>query len=180
VELNYKKICSGFLRGLPQRTINVIERRFGLKTGKRETLDAIGQNYEITRERVRQIAEAGLAEIKPKAKAHENIFADFSNVLESFGGIKKEDIFLDILAGKKFRNEVFFLLNLSGDFSRIGEDDSFYSFWTKSQSVVDSAKKAVELVSAKLRVENKLFSINELFALDAGEKNKRQCFCFLC
>ncbi|KKQ66385.1 MAG: hypothetical protein A2626_02605 [Candidatus Nealsonbacteria bacterium RIFCSPHIGHO2_01_FULL_38_55] len=169
MELNYKKICSGFLRGLPQRTINVIERRFGLKTGKRETLDAIGQNYEITRERVRQIAEAGLAEIKPKAKAHENIFADFSNVLESFGGIKKEDIFLDILAGKKFRNEVFFLLNLSGDFSRIGEDDSFYSFWTKSQSVVDSAKKAVELVSAKLRVENKLFSINELFALEDQE-----------
>ncbi len=169
MELNYKKICSGLLRGLPQRTIDIVERRFGLKTGERETLDAIGHDYKITRERVRQIAEAGLAEIKPKAKAHENIFADFNNVLESFGGVKKEENFLDVLAGKKFRNEVFFLLNLYGNFSRVMEDECFYSFWTKDQTAVDTAKKAVDLVAAKLKAENKLFSINELFALEDKE-----------
>jgi len=169
MDTNYKKICSGLLRGLPQRTVDIVERRFGLKTGKRETLDAIGQGYKITRERVRQIVEAGLNEIRPKAKAHENIFADFNKTLESFGGIKKEENLLDVLAGKKFRNEVFFLMTLVGDFDRVMEDDRFYSFWTKGQAALDTAKKAVELTVAKLRAENKLFSINDLFALEDKE-----------
>jgi hypothetical protein len=168
-DTNYKKICSNLLKGLPQRTTDIIERRFGLKTGNRETLDAIGQNYKITRERVRQIAETGLAEIKPKAKAYENIFADFNNVLDSFGGLKKEENLLDVLAGKNFRNEVFFLLSLSGNFSRVMEDDRFYSFWTKDQNAMDIAKKAVDFSVAKLKEENKLFFINDLFALEDKE-----------
>ena len=44
------------LKKLPSRRMrNVIEKRFGLRGGKKKTLDAIGKEYKITRERVRQI-----------------------------------------------------------------------------------------------------------------------------
>ncbi|GAI34110.1 unnamed protein product, partial [marine sediment metagenome] len=51
MNFNYQKICADLLKGLPQRTTGVIERRFGLQTeqtGQRETLEAIGQSYDIT------------------------------------------------------------------------------------------------------------------------------------
>ena len=60
---NYQKICENLLKDLPQRTSDVIEKRFGLKTGKEQTLEAIGQGYGITRERVRQIGEEGFSKI---------------------------------------------------------------------------------------------------------------------
>lgn len=40
---------------LPERTVNVLRRRFGLDTGIQETLDDIGADYGVTRERTRQI-----------------------------------------------------------------------------------------------------------------------------
>ena len=36
--MNYQKTCENYLKDLPQRTTDIIERRFGLKTGERETL----------------------------------------------------------------------------------------------------------------------------------------------
>ncbi len=39
--INYKKICEELMGQLAPKQREVIERRFGLKTGKRETLEAI-------------------------------------------------------------------------------------------------------------------------------------------
>jgi len=62
--MDYIRICSSVLNDLPSRTNNIIERRFGLKEGKRETLESIGENYGITRERVRQIESAAMKKIR--------------------------------------------------------------------------------------------------------------------
>ena len=44
------------LGAVPERAQDVLEKRFGLASGRdRMTLEAIGQGYGITRERVRQI-----------------------------------------------------------------------------------------------------------------------------
>ena len=64
MNVNYQKICKDCLKGLNQRTFDVIQRRFGLKSRNKETLEAIGASYNITRERVRQIELEGLAKIK--------------------------------------------------------------------------------------------------------------------
>jgi len=70
-----------------------------LKKEKRETLEAIGQTLELTRERVRQIEAEGLREIKPKIKENKKILQHFGNVFVSFGGIKKENDLLNFLVG---------------------------------------------------------------------------------
>ncbi|GAI39424.1 unnamed protein product, partial [marine sediment metagenome] len=60
---DYAKICQNLIKDLSPRTKEVISRRFGLKPpaggGQKETLEAIGKDYGITRERVRQIEEDG-------------------------------------------------------------------------------------------------------------------------
>ncbi|MFB9239648.1 RNA polymerase sigma factor RpoD/SigA [Plantactinospora siamensis] len=40
---------------LPERSVRVLQRRFGLGTGEQETLDEIAADYGVTRERIRQI-----------------------------------------------------------------------------------------------------------------------------
>jgi RNA polymerase sigma factor (sigma-70 family) len=48
---------------LPVRSACVIERRYGLYTGESETLDSIGADLGVTRERVRQIEGKSLAKL---------------------------------------------------------------------------------------------------------------------
>jgi len=55
MRFNYSKICSDLISGLKEREKEVISRRFALNGLKRETLESIGEDFGITRERVRQI-----------------------------------------------------------------------------------------------------------------------------
>ena len=50
-----------------QRDKEILIRRFGLLTGEPETLDEIGRDYDITRERVRQIEAKGLRKLRSPA-----------------------------------------------------------------------------------------------------------------
>ncbi len=50
------------------RLQDVMDRRFGVSSGTDETLESIGQDYNITRERIRQLENKGLSRVRKKAK----------------------------------------------------------------------------------------------------------------
>lgn len=160
---DYQKICSNLLKELPQRTTSVIERRFGLKTGKRETLEAIGESYSITRERVRQIEEEGFSKIRQKIKNYQKVFQYFNNTLVSFGDFKEEDILLKFLGGEKCQNHAFFLLTNGEGFERLSEDKDFYPLWTRKKESANLAKKAVKSTINKLEKGKRVLTLDELF-----------------
>ena len=91
MNLNYQKICQNLIKDLPQRQREIIELRFGLKNQERKTLEAIGEIYGLTRERIRQIEEAGFSKLEPKIKENQKVFDYFSNQIKNFGDLKKED-----------------------------------------------------------------------------------------
>lgn len=162
MKYDYQKICTDCIKGLPQRTTDIVERRFGLKTGRRETLETIGQSYDITRERVRQIELEGFSKINPKIKENQKLFKYFEEVFVSFGGLKKEDDLLQVLAGNKFQNHVFFLLANGDGFNKIPEDNDFYSFWTIKKDPIKQAKSLIKSTIKRFKKEKKVFSLNEL------------------
>lgn len=155
--VDYQKICDSLLKDLPQkRTKDVIVRRFGFKTGQKETLESIGQSYSITRERVRQIEEDGLKRAKDKIKGvSSGAFCYFDKQLEGFGGLKREDLLLENLGGRKFKPQVLFLLTLGKQFERVSETDDFHSFWTMNRSSLDLAKKTIGSFIEEIKRENK-------------------------
>ena len=165
--LDYSKICSNLLEKLPERAKEVLLRRFGLANGKgRETLESIGENYGITRERVRQIEADALSKLKPKLKEHQKIFQYFSDFLKSSGGLKKEDILLSKLGREKFQNQVYFLLEIAEPFLRFAENKDFYPFWTIKKESIISAQKIINLILNKFEKEKKPLTLNELFKIN--------------
>jgi RNA polymerase primary sigma factor len=54
---------------LSEREAGVITQRFGLENGVPATLDQIGKNYGVTRERIRQIESKTMAKLRHPSRS---------------------------------------------------------------------------------------------------------------
>ncbi len=64
------------LSALTEREQKIIRLRFGLEDGKQHTLEEVGQEFSVTRERIRQIEAKALAKLrkhKDARKLHDYI-----------------------------------------------------------------------------------------------------------
>lgn len=139
----YPKICDSLIRDLDTRTRDVLLQRFGLVEDKAKTLEAIGQNYGITRERVRQIAEDGLSEVRKRTQKGseqqkvQEIYRHFSGILKEAGDLKRQDMFVAETGSAHAANHVVFLLHLGDQFHGQRETEHFYPFWAGRREVLD-------------------------------------------
>lgn len=157
---NYQEICSDLFRGLPQRVKDVIIRRFGLKTGKRETLEAIGKDYEITRERIRQIQEVGLSRLKERAEKYQAPLQFFFQTLKTTGDLRKEDVLLQVL-GPGEQSHIFFFLSLGEQFERFSGDRDFHPLWTINRDSLSLAQEVVGSFQNYLRETERPLKIKD-------------------
>jgi len=165
--LNYQKIHRNLLKDLPGRTKDVIERRFGLEGDKRETLEAIGKNYGICRERIRQIEETGINIIRKEIKKplYQRIFQRFTDQLKENGDLKREDLLLSQFSLQKLQNQAFFWLTLGDPFSRFSETKDFYPLWTINSDSLNLARKVVGNFINRFEAKKKLVSPEEIFGI---------------
>jgi RNA polymerase primary sigma factor len=71
-----KEHVKDMLNGLTEREQKIIRLRFGLEDGKNYTLEEVGQEFSVTRERIRQIEAKALAKLrkhKDAKKLHDYI-----------------------------------------------------------------------------------------------------------
>lgn len=165
---DYPKICTNFLKALPQKQREVISRRFSLGSKnsnknkiKGETLELIGKNFGITRERVRQIERDGFLKLEPEIKKNQKVFNYLYQYLQNNGGLKKEDILLEELGGES-KSQIFFLLTLGERFKRMAESKDFHSFWATDKNSLIAAKRTVSLLSDKLKKIGKPVTFKEI------------------
>lgn len=172
---SYKKICKELISDLKEREREVISRRFGLGGREKETLQAIGNDFGITRERVRQIEESALNKIKLKLEKHRKTFDVFFNYFKRFGGVRKEERVLAEL-GKGEENELLFLLNLDKRFHRINQNREFYSLWTVDLNSLEKVKKLISLICEFFEKERKLMSLKEIASIFKVKENLLEGF----
>ncbi len=163
---NYSQICSNLLKNLPERQREVVSRRFGLEEGRRETLEFIGKDYGITRERVRQIEEDGFSRLRPEAKKYQKAFQCFKDYLQKKGGFEKEEMLLTELGGENWKNQVCFLLTLEPGFQRFSQTNDLYSLWAINRDSLSTAKKVINSVYEKLKRIGKPTPLKELTSLN--------------
>ena len=69
ISVNLKEYTSQVLRTLTPREERVIKMRFGLEDGSEHTLEEVGQSFQVTRERIRQIEAKALRKLRHPSRA---------------------------------------------------------------------------------------------------------------
>lgn len=172
------------------RSKDVIERRYGLINGEKETLEEIGNSYGVTRERIRQIQMRAIRKMKhPSTRSRKPIISLSEELLfENDGIISDEEA--DGLVGKIFKNLPFdgsSLLDLLADLGWIQKhavgDLNFYAprrgtvkLSEVMEGIVEILRKNETLLSAQEILKNFL-GVNNLKAVGFKPLNfiKRCC-----
>lgn len=172
-KMNYSQIYKKITKGLSQKTKGVFEKRFGVKTGTPETLESIGKSMGITRERVRQLEEAGFNAVrKNHQETLDAVFAHFSAYFKEQGGFKREDTALEDLGGKKGKRYALFFLALGQNFfTRVAGKKDYHYFWALAKDSAPDVKETLRQLAQDIQQYGKLLSKDELHAQFAAKHN---------
>ena len=88
------------LSQLNKREQDIVSRRFGLSNKERQTLEEIGRDHNLTRERIRQLESAALKKIRELGNLAENIKEtkdQISILLNEYGGLIELNYLLEHL-----------------------------------------------------------------------------------
>jgi len=118
---------------LSQKERFVVERRFMLATERRFTLEEIGQEFNVTRERVRQIEKNALQKLKRNIENYSiiNLNNIACNILKGNGGILREDILISKIIMDDVNvasGDIQFILSLDKRFQRIPNTIKYHPY----------------------------------------------------
>lgn len=149
-----KDVTKKLLAVLSDRAQDVVIKRYGLgKNTTPLTLEAIGSEYGITRERVRQIENFSLNTIRKSTEFTDinGIVEELSFLIQDYGGVVHEQEFLKhISSDKSIQNHVHFLLVLSDVFYKIRENNEFHHLWTVDNDVAKKIQESLKKIATKL------------------------------
>jgi len=161
VKLSFKpqQSTKKLIKGLKDREQYILKNRFGLEKPEKRTLESIGQEYGITRERVRQIQMAALKAIK-KSKTYEEareIFDEIEQLMHELGGLVAEEHFLNYLTEDALiQNHIHFHLVVGPNFKKHKEDDHFKTRWSVNGEIADRVHEALKKLHGNLSEEELL------------------------
>lgn len=173
------ELADDILKELTDKQKDIILKRFAIGYKEPLTLQKIGDEYEITRERVRQIQNEALIKLKASKRAKkrlEPIIKDLHRFLEEHGGLKHEEKlvrnFINIYKKLKKEEKENFLgflhlvLNLSHPhFSKHKETQEIHPHWYNNNSAPKKAKKLIKnLIEEFQKIKTPLHK-NELIGL---------------
>jgi RNA polymerase primary sigma factor len=69
INLNLKEQTAHVLKSLTPREEKVLKMRFGVGDGSEHTLEEVGQNFAVTRERIRQIESKALRKLRHPSRS---------------------------------------------------------------------------------------------------------------
>ncbi len=98
-DAHFSQFARDLISNLKEKQQKVVLKRFGLSGRKKVTLDSIGQEYGVTRERIRQIEAKALRRLRHPSR---------SNKIAAFLGKKERDFIVTCKIYKEQnRNEIY-------------------------------------------------------------------------
>ncbi len=176
-----KNVTKELLLELPERSRKVLTDRFGLSTrGEQRTLDSIGQEYGITRERIRQIENHGLAIVRDSDayETHTPTLADLKDAVAALGGIISEDTILNEIAKNSTDHKhVIFLLTVGHHFDHRRENADFRARWHTDEQLAEQVERALialyeSIDSNRLTAEEEFLDLFAKFLKEEGIKGR--------
>ncbi len=156
---------------LPSRTQDIVKKRFGLDNNDPKTLEAVGRDYKVTRERIRQIIEVALKTVKkqPVLKMADVFIKQAGQILRQSRGVDENERFL-VKIDKQFKESkgnlsvIRFLLALNPNFSFEEENDLYNSFWHFSRISKNKIYKNIKDIEGFFKKKQSTCLIDEILA----------------
>ncbi len=172
---NFTNYIDNFIDRLSEKQKEIIQKRFGLLDGNRMTLESIGREKGLTRERIRQIESDALTELRSDLAELEFLVQKLKEKIEAFGNICREDKLLEESVGslaedsfsstkkkdERLKNYVVFLLSLFPYFYYIFEKPENYSVWYKDEESLEKMKSIHSFFRKELKNMNRPLDYNE-------------------
>ncbi len=176
LEINPVNLVYNLFQTLNEREKDVLLRRFGLVSDKKQTLEEIGKGYKITRERVRQIENDSIRKLRAlstdKVKELESLI---TRLLQRYNGIMEEehllDTLLDFLTFREDQKDLskrslnFMISRLIDSVDRVKSDDELHDILTVKPSSLESVQALLNELVENLANKNKPLDTKELFSL---------------
>lgn len=167
-------VLSALFNNLTEREKDIITRRFGLLGREIETLEKIGNSYSITRERVRQIENMILKDIKHSEtykqvlqpveetiiemiNGHGSVMAEhflLQNLIDTIGTTEKEK--------EHYKNFYFLLLTLESKLLKFGETFKHKRSWGSKQASLQLLTAVVDELTDVMKKSKKPLTFEEL------------------
>ncbi len=165
-DFSFIKALNELISGFPERSRDIISARYGLTAGKPQTLEEIGKNHKITRERVRQIIEETLRKIKAlknspvlSAAAEKTAFT----ISKKNGIMKKEELVALISRGNSQEAGAFgFFLNFPGNVIPHEIKGELKKSYALPEFSIDDWKKLKNAARNVLESEKRMLTGDEL------------------
>jgi len=171
------KTLNDFIGQLPEKQKEVISKRYGLFGDQPMTLEAIGQENGVTRERIRQIEETALESLRKNLDVLGDTVESLKYQLESLGGIRREKKYLEEASHTLFdnyeelsknkketdrlQNNIWFLLDLAPYFNYLLERKNNHSAWYREQEVLKRVDSIHKFVKKELKRNNKPLGVDQ-------------------
>ncbi len=164
-QFNPSESASLLLKEISTKEEDILRRRFALNGENEQTLEEIGTQYRVTRERIRQIENSAILKIK-KSKTFTNIIHPIqvlvTDIITAHGGIMEEKSLFDKLLSYSGDSEVnhravrFIIKELLGDkIEPIEPDTDFRIAWKIKNTRDDVMRGLINLMVGLVRTIGK-------------------------
>ncbi len=176
---NLTTLAESLLKELSSRDQTIIKKRFGLFDKKPMTFNAIGQEFKVTRERIRQIQEECLKDIRTQKMPA--IYKDFINnakkVLKQNGGVLEDVLFAnglkEIYGQETSIGVINFLLSLNENFYFFSGNNFFKPFWYFATINLSDIKHLAETVESTLKKHQTPMTLKEIEKAMSEKNNSK-------
>lgn len=163
------------LEAIPnKRTRVIVAKRYGLSGKPARTLESIGREYGITRERVRQIEEDGLKHLRKPAAISvlKPLFSSLDGHFNDHGNVMKEDHLLHSLGEEKNHNAIILMLTLGKAYSRASETPVYHHRWAIGKNHLAGAQKFLGQLVSSMEQKNQVMPKSEFYSFAKSEAAK--------
>lgn len=137
ISVNLQELLSSLFLVLTEKEVTVIKKRFALMGQPKQTLEKIGKQFKVTRERIRQIESIALNKLKRTVRTTrlDEVNEVAKSILRIHGGMMAEDelvsLVLKRIAGGTTADGAVLRLSFSIDqeMSSTGRTNTFVPFW---------------------------------------------------
>jgi len=162
----YNEVAQELFMVLNDKERKIITKRFSLDHQQRLTLEKIGQDYDITRERVRQIEKTAISKLRRTSVKSDLVtfYKATSKTLQEFGGALTEKELLSLMSEQFPNTDKYFIslsFEISPEFEKIKKSKDYYKSWylvdrLDKKMIYKINTKAIEVLKKEKQIISKI------------------------